>query len=54
MIALLSDASALVLWLFVVKTEWVRLAANAYADRLAEACESLSKPENPPPKLVVC
>ncbi len=51
-IALLFDTSALVLWVFVVKTEWVRLAANAYADRLAEACESLSQPDHPPSKLI--
>lgn len=51
-IALCFDALALVLWLFVVKAEWVRLAANAYADRLAEACESIPKPEAPPSKLI--
>lgn len=40
-VAILVDAFLLGLWLLVITPAWVRIAANAYADRLLAACELL-------------
>jgi hypothetical protein len=43
LIPLSIDIALLAVWLFIIKPDWVCIAANAYAERLLEACEHLKK-----------
>lgn len=47
------DLGMLCFWLFRVTPEWVWIPAVAYAERLAEAAETIAKPEVPPGKIIV-
>jgi hypothetical protein len=41
-LALLVNAALLAVWVFVITPAWVRIAADAYAERLLESIDTLS------------
>jgi hypothetical protein len=43
-VCLAADTLFLAWWIFIIKASWVRVPAFAYAERLLESTENLSRP----------